>query len=129
MASLNKVTLIGRLGKDPEIKTISNESSVARFTIATSEKWTDKHNEKKEQTDWHLIVTWNNLASYCSNYLNKGDQVYLEGKIRTRSWEQDGTTKYITEIIASSIQKLTTKKQSLPLSGDLGSSYSTDTPF
>ncbi|WP_439357937.1 single-stranded DNA-binding protein [Bradyrhizobium sp. DASA03007] len=101
-SSLNKVELIGRLGKDPEVKNLSNGSSVANFSVATSESWKDKRTgEKVEKTEWHNIVVWNeNTIKFVEDYLKKGDLVRIEGKIQTRKWEdQDGKDRYATEIV------------------------------
>lgn len=101
-SSLNKVELIGRLGKDPEVRNLSNGSSVANFSVATSEKWKDKRSgEMQEKTEWHNIVVWNEKTiEFVEKYLNKGDLVRIEGKIQTRKWEdQDGKDRYATEIV------------------------------
>ncbi len=97
--SLNKVMLIGNLGKDPEIKTFEGGNSLARFPIATSETYTNRQGEKVTQTEWHTIVLRSGLAGVAEKYLKKGDQVFIEGKIKTRSWEDaQGERKYTTEI-------------------------------
>jgi len=107
MAGVNKVVLIGRLGKDPEVRYTADGRAVANFSIATSDEWTDKDTgEKKERTEWHRIVAWRRLGEICGEYLSKGRQVYVEGKIQTKSWEKDGITRYTTEIIASDVQFL-----------------------
>ncbi len=107
MSGLNKVMLIGRLGKDPEIRYTPNGLAIANFSIATSEEWFDKTaNEKKERTEWHRIVVFGKLGELCGEYLAKGRQVYVEGRLQTRSWEKDGVTKYTTEIVAANIQFL-----------------------
>ncbi len=106
MSGVNKVILIGRLGRDPETKYVG-ETTVCNFSIATSEKWKDKNSgQSQEKTEWHRIVCWRRLAEICSQYLSKGSQVYIEGKLQTRSWEQDGSTRYTTEIVANSVQFL-----------------------
>ena len=106
--SVNKVILIGRLGKDPEIKSIPSGQSVAKFTIATDERFTDRNGEKQERTEWHNIVAWGKLGEICGQYLKKGKLVYIEGSIRTDSWEdkESGQKKYRTEIIAQTMQML-----------------------
>lgn len=110
MSGVNKVILIGRLGKDPEVRTIENGTMVANFSIATSETYKDRNSgDKKEITEWHNIVCWKGLAEIASKYLRKGDNVYIEGKLRTRSWEKDGVTRYTTEIVAESLNMLTPK--------------------
>ena len=108
---LNKVMLIGRLGKDCEVKFTHGGMAVANFTVATSESWKDKQSgEKKEKTEWHRIVAWGKLGEICGQYLQKGSQVYVEGRLETRSWEQDGIKKYSTEIICSDMQMLDSKQ-------------------
>lgn len=99
--SLNKATIIGRLGNDPEVKEFSNGNKVCNLSVATSESWKDKATgEKKEKTQWHRIVIWNeHLVRVAESYLKKGDVVYLEGSIETRKYEQNGFEKYTTEIV------------------------------
>jgi len=110
--SVNKVILVGNVGKDPEIKHLDSKSSVANFTLATSDHYTNKNGEKVSTTEWHNIVCWNALATLSENYIRKGSQIYIEGKIRTRSYDaQDGAKKYITEINADSIQLLGKKSE------------------
>lgn len=105
--SLNKVILIGRLGKDVELKCTPNGNAVANFTIATNENWVDKNNQKQEKTEWHRIVVWGKTAENCNNYIAKGSQVYVEGKLQTRTWDdKNGQKQYITEIVANNIQFL-----------------------
>jgi single-strand DNA-binding protein len=112
MSGVNKVTILGRLGKDPEMKGFNNGNSVANFSIATSEEWKDKTTgEKKSNTEWHNIVAYTPFAEIVSKYLNKGDQVYIEGKLKTRSWEKDGVTRYVTEIHVTSLQLLSNKRE------------------
>jgi single-strand DNA-binding protein len=110
MSGVNKVILVGRLGKDPEVRNLENGTSVANFTMATSESYKDKvTGEKKEITDWHNVVLWRGLAEIAGKYLHKGDMVYIEGKLRTRSWEKDGVTRYTTEIIGDNMTMLSTQ--------------------
>jgi single-strand DNA-binding protein len=108
MAGINKVILVGRLGRDPEIRYTPSGAAVANFTIATSEEWNDRESgQKKERTEWHRIVAWRRLGEICGEYLRKGSQVYIEGKLQTRSWEdRDGNKRYTTEIIAQNMQML-----------------------
>ncbi|WP_022853652.1 single-stranded DNA-binding protein [Thermodesulfatator atlanticus] len=105
--SVNKVILIGRLGADPEIRYTADGQPVATFRIATSERWTDKAGNRQERTEWHRIVAFGRLAEICGEYLSKGRQVYIEGRLQTRSYEdRDGVKRYVTEIIAQSMQML-----------------------
>jgi single-strand DNA-binding protein len=113
MSGVNKVILVGRLGKDPEVRNLENGATVANFTLATSESYKDKTTgEKKEVTEWHNIVLWRGLAEISQKYLHKGDMVYIEGKLRTRSWEKEGVTRYTTEVIADNMTMLSTKGSS-----------------
>ncbi len=97
---INKVILVGRLGKDPEVRYIPNGGAVANLQVATSETWRDKQTgEMKEQTEWHRVVLFGKLAEVAGEYLRKGAQVYIEGQLRTRSWEDNGITRYVTEIL------------------------------
>ena len=107
MAGVNKAILVGRLGKDPEIKYTPSGTAIANFTIATSENYKDKDGQKQERTEWHKIVAFGKLAEICGEYLAKGKQVYIEGRIQTRSWDdKDGNKKYMTEIVANTMQML-----------------------
>ena len=108
MAGINKAILVGRLGSDPEVRYTPSGVAVANFNIATSEEWKDKDTgEKKERTEWHRIVAWSKLGEICGEYLSKGRQVYVEGRIQTRSWEdRDGNKRYTTEIVASDVKFL-----------------------
>jgi len=114
MSGINKVILIGRLGSDPEVRYTPSGVAVANFSVATSEEWKDKDSgEKKERTEWHRIVAWRRLGEICGEYLSKGKQVYVEGRLQTRSWEdRDGNKKYTTEIIANDIQFLGSRDMS-----------------
>ncbi len=106
MAGLNRVMLIGNLGRDPETTVYENNVKRVTFTIATSETYKDKAGNKVTQTEWHNIVCWRGLADVASQYLKKGMQVYIEGKIRTHSWEDNGVKKYATDITADTFQML-----------------------
>lgn len=108
MGSLNKVMLIGRLGKDPEIRYTQSGNAVAHFSIATSDSWNDQQGQRQERTEWHNIVAWNKLADLAQNYLKQGSQIYLEGRLQTSSWDdqQTGQKRYKTEINARTIQFL-----------------------
>jgi single-strand DNA-binding protein len=107
MSGVNKVIIVGRLGNDPELKYTQGGQAVARLSIATSENWTDKGGQKQERTEWHRVVVWGKLAELCGKYLSKGRQAYVEGRLQTRSWEdQQGQKKYSTEIVANTVQFL-----------------------
>ncbi len=105
--SVNKVILVGRLGQNPEVKYTPAGAPVANFSVATSESWTDKSGQKQEKTEWHRIVVWGKLAELCGQYLSKGRQAYIEGRLQTRQWQdKDGQTKYTTEVLAQTVQFL-----------------------
>jgi single-strand DNA-binding protein len=111
MPGINKAILVGNLGKDPEMRYTAEGLAVANFNIATSDAWKDKNTgEKKERTEWHRIVAFGKLGEICGEYLSKGRQVYVEGRLQTRSWEKDGVTRYTTEIVASEVQFLGTRE-------------------
>ena len=110
MAGMNKAIIVGNLGRDPEISYTPAGLAIAKYSIATSDEWKDKATgEKKEKTEWHRIVAFGRLAEICGEYLSKGRQVYIEGRIQTSSWEKDGITRYSTEIIAANMQMLGSK--------------------
>lgn len=98
--SLNKVQLIGNLGQDPEVKSTANGTSVCNISIATTESYKDQSGQWQDKTEWHRVVLWQYLADNAAKYLKKGSRVYIEGKLETRSWEQDGITRYMTEVRA-----------------------------
>lgn len=107
MAGVNKVIVVGRMGADPEVKNVGNSGTMTRLSVATSENWVDKEGHKQERTEWHRIVVWGKLAEICGKHLSKGRQVYVEGRLQTRSWEdQQGQKRYATEIVASTVQFL-----------------------
>ncbi len=107
MAGINKVIIVGRLGRDPEVRYTQDGTAVANFSVATSDEWRDKETgERRERVEWHRVVAWRRLGEICGQYLSKGRLVYVEGKLQTRSWEQDGVTRYMTEIQASDVQFL-----------------------
>jgi len=109
---VNKVILVGNVGKDPEVRHLDNGVAVASFTLATSETYRNKENQKVTNTEWHNIVVWRGLAGVVEEYVRKGSSLYVEGKIRTRSWEdKNGVKKYTTEIIAENLQMLGTKQE------------------
>ncbi len=113
MAGVNKVILIGNLGKDPEVKHLENGSTVARFSLATTETYKDKEGNRIKQTEWHNIVVWRGLADIAEKYLNKGSQIFVEGKIKTRSWEdKEGIKRYTTEIVGDNFTILGSKRDS-----------------
>ncbi|MGE5255689.1 MAG: single-stranded DNA-binding protein [Hyphomicrobiales bacterium] len=108
MAGINKVIIIGRLGNDPEVRYTPSGAAVAKFSVATSDEWKDKNSgEKKERTEWHRVTAWGKLGEICGEYLAKGRQVYVEGRLQTSSYEdKDGVKRYSTEIVASDVQFL-----------------------
>src|ERR1700730_9734118 len=107
MSGVNKVIIVGRLGADPELKTVTGGQSVARLSLATSENWTDKQGQKQERTEWHKVVVWGKLAELCGKYLTKGRQAYIEVRLQTRSWEHpQGQKRYATEVVANTVQFL-----------------------
>ncbi|GIL17795.1 MAG: single-stranded DNA-binding protein [Oligoflexia bacterium] len=107
MSGVNKVILVGRLGANPEIKTVGSGQSVARLNIATSENWVGKDGQKQERTEWHRVVVWGRQAENCAKHLSKGRQVYVEGRLQTRQWEDpQGNKRYSTEIVANTVQFL-----------------------
>ena len=110
MAGVNKVILVGNLGKDPEVRHLDNGIAVANFSLATTESYTNKQGERVNQTEWHNIVLWRGLADVAEKYLKKGNSVYVEGKISTRKWEdKEGNTRYSTDIIADKMTMLGSK--------------------
>ena len=107
MSGVNKVILIGNLGANPELRYTAGQQAVANLRIATTEKWTDKSGQKQEATEWHRVVVWGRQAEICNQYLTKGRQVYIEGSIRTRQWQdQQGQKRFTTEIVARNVQML-----------------------
>ena len=105
--SINKVILVGNLGKDPEIKQTGTGKAMATFTLATSDRFKDKQGVQQERTEWHNIVAWGPLAEICGKYLHKGKQVYIEGKIQNRSYDgNDGNKRYVSEVVANEMQML-----------------------
>ena len=124
MGNLNKVMLIGRLGKDPEIRYTQSGSAVANFSLATDEYWNDAQGQRQQRTEWHNIVVWNKLADLAQNYLKQGKQVYLEGKLQTQSWEdaQTGQKRYRTEVVARTLEFLDSRPS------DSGAGYYANEP-
>ena len=140
MAGINKVTLVGHLGRDPEIRYTQNEIPVCSFSLATSETYKDRNSgEKVTQTEWHNIIMWRGLATTAERFLRKGSLVYLEGKLKTRKWEdKQGQTRYTTEIIADVMQMLDRKDSSskdssavltTPESPEMPEQTNSDMPF
>lgn len=104
---VNKVILIGNLGRDPELRYTQGGSAVAQLSVATTRTYTNRNNERIDETEWHRVVVWGKQAEHCSQYLNKGRQVYVEGRLQTRSWDdRDGNKRYTTEIVADTVQFL-----------------------
>lgn len=112
MASLNKVQVIGRLGKDPEVKALQGGQTVANISLATTEKWKDKQGQAQERTEWINVVLWGKLGELAGKYLAKGSLVYIEGKLQTEQYEKDGQKRYATKVVGQSMQFLTPKSQS-----------------
>lgn len=110
MSGVNKVILVGRLGKDPEVRHLESGAAVANFPMATSETYKDKQGNKQESTEWHNIVLWRGLAEIAEKYLTKGNLVYIEGKLKTRNWQdKDGNTRYTTEVVGDNMTMLGSK--------------------
>jgi len=125
MLGVNKVILIGNLGKDPELRYTPTQQATVSFSLATTERWNDKNGQRQERTEWHNIVAWAKLAELANQYLKKGSPCYVEGKIQYRSWDdKDGNKKYKTEIVANSIQFLS----SGPGQGGSKDGYSAQAP-
>lgn len=115
MASVNKAIILGNLGKDPEVKFLTNGDAVCNFSIATTDSWKDKEGKKQEKTEWHNVVMYRKLAEIAGEYLTKGSSVYIEGALQTRKWtNKEGQERYTTEIIANSMQMLGGKPQTKP---------------
>ena len=113
MAGVNKVILVGNLGKDPEVRHLENGTAVANFPIATSESYKDKNGDRQEITEWHNIVLWRGLAEIAEKYLKKGNQVFIEGKLKTRSWQdKEGNTRYTTEVVGDNMTMLGSRSDS-----------------
>lgn len=113
MSSVNKAILIGRLGKDPDIRYMSDGTAVANVSLATSEQWKDRNGEKQEKTEWHRLTAYRKLAQIIGEFLKKGSQVYFEGRLETRKWtDKEGIDRYTTEIIVDKMKMLDTRNQS-----------------
>ncbi|MCK5606736.1 single-stranded DNA-binding protein [Candidatus Pacearchaeota archaeon] len=135
MGSVNKVILVGNLGRDPEVRYTKAGQAVASFSLATSEKWTGKDGNKEEKTEWHKIIAWGKLGEVCGEYLNKGKQIYIEGRLQTREWEdKEGVKHHTTEIVANNMTMLgqagsgsqSSSSGAQPSSGAQGSSRGQD---
>ncbi len=128
MTSLNRVTLIGRLGKDPETRTIPTGKKVAHFSLAVSERWKSAQGENKENTEWVNVEAWERLGEICQQYLHKGKLIYLEGRLKTDKYEdKSGETKHFTKVVATSMQMLDRKPEEEPVSAieEAGADYET----
>lgn len=128
--SVNRVTLIGNLGANPELKYLTSGQAVCEMRVATNEQWVDKSGQKQEKVEWHRIVAWGKIGESCAKYLAKGRQVYVEGKITTRSWDdkKTGEKRYMTEIIANTVQFLGSKSER-STRNEIPSSEPIDPPF
>ena len=121
MASVNKAIIVGNLGRDPEVRYTQSGRAVANFSVATTDTWMDQNNQRQERTEWHRIVVWGKQAENCGQYLSKGRQVYIEGDIRTRSYEdKEGIQRYTTEIYAQRVQFLGGRSGEMGQSADGG---------
>ncbi len=132
MPGVNKVILIGNLGKDPEVRHLESGSAVASFSLATSDSYKDRNTgERVDATEWHNIVLWKGLAEIAEKYLKKGSQIYIEGKLRTRSWEKDGITRYTTEVIGDRMTMLGQSGSNTPDTGKVTNAgeVTNDLPF
>ena len=130
MAGVNKVILVGNLGKDPEVKYLDNGVAVANFSLATTENYKNREGERVSQTEWHNIVLWRGLAEVAEKYLKKGANIYIEGKIKTRKWEdKEGVTRYSTEVLADNMTMLGGRPTSSEDKIDETSKSEDDLPF
>lgn len=129
MKGVNKVILMGNLGGDPEVRYTADGVAVARFSLATNEVYNGKDGNRQEQTEWHRVVAWGKLAETCGKHLAKGKAVYLEGKLRTSSWEQDGSRRYKTEIIIQTMRMLSRDQEELPFEAPEAGVPEGDIPF
>lgn len=127
--SVNKVVLIGNLGKDPEMRYLQNGNAVANLTLATTESWKDKQTgERKEKTEWHRLTVFNRLGEMCGEYLKKGAKIYVEGKLQTRKWQgQDGQDRYTTEIVVAEIQMMDSRNSAPSQQGQNQGQYQANT--
>jgi single-strand DNA-binding protein len=127
---INKVILVGNLGKDPEVRFTANGQAIAKFPVATAEKWKDQQGQMQERTEWHNVVVWGKQAEACGQYLSKGRQVFVEGRIQTRSYDdKDGNKRYITEIVAQVVRFLGSGGGGGGRSADMGQSLPPGEPL
>ncbi len=127
--SINKVILIGRLGSDPEVRYTPSGAAVANFNVATNRGYKDKEGNWKDETDWHRVVVWNRTAEFCKEYVKKGYRVYVEGRLQTRSWEdQSGQKRFTTEVVALDVQLLESQQQSGASAGNAGAPMEMEPP-
>ena len=130
MAGVNKVILVGNLGKDPEVRHLEGGTAVANFSLATSETYKDKSGQRIEQTEWHNIVVWRGLADIAEKYLKKGMTIYIEGKLRSRTWDdKEGNKRYTTEIVGDTFTILSKKENGSSPTADAETKPSDDLPF
>jgi single-strand DNA-binding protein len=130
MSSVSKTILLGRVGKDPEVRSLDNGNTVANFSIATSESYKDRTTgEKKENTEWHNLVLWGKTAEIAQQYVKKGDLIFVEGKNKTRSWEKDGVTRYTTEVLVDKLTLLGSKGHSNSEPPSAADNSNDDLPF
>ncbi|TFG96530.1 MAG: single-stranded DNA-binding protein [Myxococcales bacterium] len=121
MASVNRVILVGNLGRDPELRYTAGGQPVASFSVATNERWNDREGKTQERTEWHRIVVWGKQGENCANYLQKGRTVYIEGRLQTREWEdKEGQKRQTTEVVAQTVQFLDRREGAPRASGGSG---------
>jgi len=123
MPGVNKVLILGHLGQDPQTKTLDGGNTVCNFSVAVNETWKDRNGDRQERVEWCRIQAWGKLAELCGKYLSKGRQAFIEGKLRTRTYEKDGEKRYATEIVAADVQFLSSGQQPSPPQGGGGPAY------
>lgn len=129
MASVNKVILIGNLGRDPEVRYMPSGDAIANISVATTDNWKDKNGEKQEKTEWHRVAFFGKLAEIAGEYLKKGSQVYVEGRLQTRKWtDKEGADRYTTEIVAERMQMLGSRSGGATTQAEPGGARETSTP-
>lgn len=130
MASINKVIIIGNLGRDPEVRYTRGGTAVVTLSVATTRKWRDKNtNDSREETEWHRVTVWGKSAEHCQTYLSKGRQVYVEGRLKTERYEQNGVTKYSTTVVAEAVQFLGGKSEGNRKRADTAPPQPYDEPY